>query len=192
MEIDVEKLSNERTNTAMRLLRERGIEAAWRSIGAETRLVGSCATGLLCRRRDIDLHVYTERLDAPASFRAVSMIRGVRRLEFRNLAGTDEDCLEWHAVMEFEGEEWTLDMIHIRRGSRYDGFFERVAERIRTSMTPEARRAILRLKFEAPEEERIPGIVFCQAVLSGGVRTSREFAEWRRMHSFEGVSEWMP
>ena len=37
MEIDVEKLSNERPNTAMRLLRARGIEAAWRSIAAATR-----------------------------------------------------------------------------------------------------------------------------------------------------------
>ena len=46
-----------------------------------------------------------------------------------------------------EGELWQMDMIHIQEGSRYDGYFERVAERISAVLTDEMRLAILKLKI---------------------------------------------
>ena len=48
-------------------------------------------------------------------------------------------------------------MIHIVSGSRYDGHFERVADRIAAALTPETRRTILQLKFETPDDEKIAG-----------------------------------
>ena len=48
-----------------------------------------------------------------------------------------------------------MDMIHIREGSRYDGYFEKVAQRISEIMTDEIRETILRLKYETPETEKI-------------------------------------
>lgn len=38
-------------------------------------------------------------------------------------------------------------------GSRYDGYFERVAERISAVLTDEMRLAILKLKYETPDTE---------------------------------------
>ncbi len=49
---------------------------------------------------------------------------------------------------------WQIDMIHILKGSRYDGYFERVAERIATVLTPETRNTILQLKYETPTPKR--------------------------------------
>ena len=67
-------------------------------------------------------------------------------------------------------------MIHIVRGSRYDGYFERVADRIAATLTPVTRRAILQLKYDTPDD----------------VRTYDAFAEWRRTHPLTGIVEWMP
>lgn len=89
-------------------------------------------------------------------------------------------------------EEWQIDMIQILRGSRYDGYFERVAERIRAVLTPETRLAILSLKDRAPAEARVPGIAFYRAVIGDGVRTWPEFEHWLRQHPLSGILEWMP
>lgn len=89
-------------------------------------------------------------------------------------------------------EEWQIDMIQILRGSRYDGYFERVAERIRAVLTPETRLAILSLKDRAPAEARVPGIAFYRAVIGDGVRTWPEFEHWLRRHPLSGILEWMP
>lgn len=43
-----------------------------------------------------------------------------------------------------------MDMIHIRRGSAYDGFAERMASRIGAVLTEETRDAILRLNTKPP------------------------------------------
>lgn len=75
---------------------------------------------------------------------------------YGNLADTVEECPEWHACYEDEaGEEGTIDMIRIRRGSRYDGYFERMADCVCEVKTDEMRKAILRLKFETPATEKI-------------------------------------
>lgn len=71
------------------------------------------------------------------------------------MLATEERCLEWHAWYEDqEGELWQLDMIHIEKGSRYDGYFEEVARRISAALTDETREAILRLKWETLDTEK--------------------------------------
>jgi hypothetical protein len=106
---------------------------------------------------------------------------------------TEERCVEWHAwCLDADGESWQLDMIHIERGSLYDGYMEKVAARIGEALTPERKLAILRLKFDTPDAEKIPGIEYCQAVIRDGVETYDEFVEWRKANSFAGVVQWMP
>ena len=91
-----------------------------------------------------------------------------------------------------ENELWQMDMIHIREGSRYDGYFEKVAQRISEIMTDEIRETILRLKYETPETEKIIGVEYYQAVIRDGVRDYSGFKEWRKQHPVTGVVEWMP
>ena len=153
------------------------------------------ATGLLMKHRDIDFHIYTDKLDATESFKAISRIcvnPNVIRLEYRNLAATDEACLEWHVWYNLDGEEWQIDMIQILRGSQFDGYFEHVAERIKAALTPERRRTILELKYLTPSEEHIAGIEYYQAVIADGVRTYVQFTAWRKEHPMTGINQWCP
>ncbi len=57
-----------------------------------------------------------------------------RRLSV-NLLYTVEACVRVAWYQDMVGELWQIDMIHIRKGSRYDGYFEKVAERISAVMT---------------------------------------------------------
>ena len=68
----------------------------------------------------------------------------------------------------------------------------RRAERIIAALTDPMREAILRLKFETPDELQIKGIEYYQAVIRDGVRTWEEFAAWRERHPVEGIVAWMP
>ncbi len=189
-------LAAENQRTAWRIIRNSGVLRAWESIGAEIRLVGSLRTGLLTRHRDIDLHIYTPELNPAESFRAVGLFASnpaVCGCTFRNLADTEEACLEWHAAYRAgDHTEWQLDMIQIRKGSRYDGFFERVAERITALLTPESRKTIRNLKYITPETEHIMGIEYCRAVIEGGVKSWEEFRQWRQSHPGEGIMDWCP
>ena len=72
------------------------------------------------------------------------------------------------------------------------GDVDRVADRRAAALTPEAREAILRLKFETPDEEHIPGIAYYRAVLAGGVRSYAEFMAWLQEHPVDGIVAWMP
>lgn len=54
------------------------------------------------------------------------------------------------------------------------------------------RNTILRLKWETPEEEKIAGIEYYQAVIRDGVRDYDSFMKWRMGHPLTGVVEWMP
>lgn len=168
----------------------------WQDAGATINLVGSLKTGLLVKHRDIDFHIYTECLDIADSFSVMTKLAQhprIKRIEYGNLIDTDEKCIEWHAWYEDECKNlWQLDMIHIEKGSTYDGYFEKVAERISALLTEDTRQAILRLKYETPETEKIMGILYYKAVIQGGVRTYTEFAEWIKSNPTDGVIEWMP
>lgn len=181
---------------AREIIRETGVVAIWESIGAEVREVGSLSTGLLVKHRDIDFHVYSAPLRPYDSFQAMARLAerdGIRKVEYVNLLDTEERCIEWHAWYEdVDGETWQLDMIHILKGSRYDGYFERMTERIREVLTDETRDAILRLKYETPGEVKIAGVEYYQAVLEDGVRRFDELLEWKERHPGSGIIEWMP
>ena len=168
----------------------------WARIGVEVHPVGSVRMGLLAKHRDLDFHLYSDPVDVAADFAVMGELAArpeIEWVQFGNLLQTEEACVEWHAgYRDEQGELWQIDLIHILRGSRYDGYFERVADRIAAVLTDETREAILRLKFETPDALKIPGIEYCRAVLEGGVRTWPEFAAWRQQHPTEGIVAWMP
>lgn len=193
---DLLRLAELRQARARRVVESSGILTAWNAIGAEPVPVGSLRTGLLINHRDIDFHIYTGELNPEESLRAVGRIcanPAVTGMEFRNLAATEECCFEFHVSLRDErGDLWRIDMIQIRRGSKYDGFFEAVADRILAVLTPETKRTILALKCAAPASARIMGIEYCHAVLEGGVRSWPEFIAWRAMNPVSGILMWRP
>ena len=194
--MNILELAKRNQQKAWEIIEDTRIVRIWEGMGAKVNLVGSLRTGLLMKHRDIDFHIYTSPLDLSASFRAMAELAentSVKKIEYTNLLHTAEACIEWHAwYKDMEGELWQMDMIHIQEGSRYDGYFERVAERISAVLTDEMRLAILKLKYETPDTEKIMGVEYYQAVIQDGVRSYPEFEEWRRLHPAVGVVEWMP
>ena len=181
------ELAEANRREAQAVIGQLDLAGRWRAVGVEPRLVGSLRMGLLGKHRDIDFHVYSDPVSAAADFRMMGELAGehpqVRSVEYRNLLDTDEACLEWHLGYENPqtGHLWQVDMIHILKGSRYDGFFEAMADRVCAALTEETRAAVLRLKCEEPEgEEKVPGVEYYEAVLCGGVRDYAGFSEWRR------------
>ena len=191
-----EAIADRNRQRAWQVVDELNLVKIWEAAGARVNPVGSLATGLLAKHLDIDFHIYSSPLRMEESFAAMAQLAAdpaVGRIECRNLLATDEACVEWHATYrDRDGDEWQLDMIHIVRGSRYDGYFERVADRIAATLTPVTRRAILQLKYDTPDDVKIAGIEYYVAVLRDGVRTYDAFAEWRRTHPLTGIVEWMP
>lgn len=189
-------LSGSNQQRAWNIIRRLDIMKIWADAGAEAHVVGSLAMGLMMTHRDIDIHVYSSPLTVEGSFAAMAKLAvnaAIKKIECRNLLDTDEACIEWHAWYDDgDGEPWQIDIIHILKGSRYDGFFERMAERIKAALTDETRLAILRLKAETPEDVHIMGVEYYQAVLRGGVRTMADFIRWRQEHPVTGIVEWMP
>lgn len=194
--MNILELAKRNQQKAWEIIEDTRIVRIWEGIGAKVNLVGSLRTGLLMKHRDIDFHIYTSPLDLSASFRVMAELAenmSIKKIEYTNLLHTAEACIEWHAwYKNMEGELWQMDMIHIQEGSRYDGYFERVAERISAVLTDEMRLAILKLKYETPDTEKIMGVEYYQAVIQDGVRSYPEFEEWRRLHPAVGVVEWVP
>ena len=193
---ELTKIAAANQQRAREVIRDSGLEAAWRSVGAEPNLVGSLRTGLLMTHRDIDFHIYSSPLRVADSFAAMARLAEnprIRRIEYGNLLDAQDQCLEWHAWYADADERlWQIDMIHMPRGSAWDGYFERVADRISAVLTDETRRAVLQIKYDTPDEVKIAGIEYYVAVLRDGVRTYDAFAEWRRTHPLTGIVEWMP
>ena len=192
---NIELIAKDKFEKALLVIEKSGVCEAWKSIGATVNQVGSMAMGLLMKHRDIDFHIYTEKLDIAESFEVIKKIcvnPAVTRLEYRNLADTEEACLEFHIWFMLDDEEWQIDMIQILKGSQFDGYFERVAQRIKAVLTPETRRAILELKYLTPEDEHIMGIEYYQAVIADGIRTYPEFLQWRKKHPANGIVNWYP
>ena len=182
--------------SARRIVTDLQIEKLWGEIGAEINLVGSLKSGLLCKHRDIDFHVYTEKVTIAESFSVILKIcknPQVKKFWFKNLLNTGEDCLEWHLTyLDDNGKDWQIDIIHMPKGSRYDGYFENFANRLCEIMTEEERLAILRLKYETPDCEKIAGVEYYRAVIEGGIRTFEDFSSWREENRLEGILDWMP
>ncbi|MDE7090288.1 MAG: phosphoglycerate mutase family protein [Bacteroidales bacterium] len=193
---DILALAEANQRKAMAIIERLDIPGLWQSVGAEARLVGSLKMGLLMKHRDIDFHIYSAPLRLEDSFQAMSRLTAhpeIRKIECINLMHTEEACIEWHATYEDADRDlWQIDLIHILKGSRYDGYFERMAERITARLTPATRQTILQLKYETPDEEKIMGVEYYRAVLEGGVSDYAGFQAYRAAHPVEGILEWMP
>jgi len=189
---DLFKLSEQLHGEALRVMRETGVVEAWESVGATVNVVGSVRNGLIIKNRDIDLHVYTDDPMTERSRTAISRLRGVRDVRFTDLLDTEEECLEWHAAYDAaDGRTWQLDMIHIRRGSQFDGAIERTTDAVIARLTPETREAILRIKHDAPDGVKTPGIEVYYAALELGARTYADFAAWKRTAPAIDLRRWL-
>lgn len=194
--MDIYELAKKNQQTAWKVLEDTRIIPAWERIGATVHLVGSLKSGVLAKSKDIDLHIYTDRLDIPQSFSVVQELAerlSLKEIQYKNLIHTEEECIEWHALYEDEEmNTWKFDMIHIRKGSKYDGVVERVTAAIINRLTPEIRKIILQIKFDVPDGVMIPGIEIYYAVFEGGVRSYKEFEQWRKSHPLINSLDWLP
>ena len=87
---------------------------------------------------------------------------------------------------------WKFDMIHIRKGSKYDGVVEKVTAAITNQLTPEIKNTILQIKFDVPDGIQIPGIEIYHAVFVGGVRNYEELEQWRKTNPLTNSLDWLP
>lgn len=191
--IEIAQINQQR---AHEIIQELNLIPLWASINVEAHLVGSLRMGLLMKHLDIDLHLYSDPVSLADDFRIIARLaqnHRIKQIEYANLLDTEEACLEWHLHYEDPlNQMWQIDMIHILKGSRYDGYFEQMADRIVTALIDETRHTILQLKYETPESEKIMGIEYYQAVLRDGVKNYAEFETWRRQHPITGIITWMP
>jgi len=193
---DFNKVAIKNQQKAKEIIDKINIIDIWKSINADIRLVGSLRMGLLMKNKDIDFHIYSKPLDVSDSFQAMSKLSActaIKRIECINLVNTDESCIEWHAwYLDSNNEMWQIDMIHILSGSKYDGYFENMADRILEVLTPETKNTILSLKFNTPDAEKIMGVEYYKAVIQDGIRTYSDFMHWRTLHPVNGIMEWIP
>lgn len=192
--MDILELAARNQQAAQKIVKESGIIQAWENIGATVHLVGSLKSGLMMKNIDVDMHIYTEKLDIAESFSVIQKLAEklpLREIIYRNGIHTEEECIEWH--MLYEGAiNCKFDMIHIRKGSKYDGTVEKVTEAIIKQLTPEIRQTILQIKYEVPDNVLIPGIEIYQAVFSGKVRNYKELEKWRKAHPLTNSLDWLP
>ena len=195
-DMDILELALHNQQTAWNILEHTGIIPAWERIGATVHLVGSLKSGLLAKSRDIDLHIYTDTLNIADSFSVMQELAerlSLKEVQFKNLIQTEEECIEWHAIYEDEnGKTWKFDMIHIRKGSKYDGVIEKITAAITNRLTPEIKQTILQIKFDVPDGVQIPSIEIYHAVFVGGVRKSEELEQWRKTNPLTNSLDWLP
>ena len=194
--MNIFELAEQNQRTAWKILEDTRIIPSWESIGATVNIVGSLKTGLMMKSRDIDLHIYTEEVSIPASFSVIRELAerlSLREIQYGNLIDTEEECIEWHALYEDKGTDiWKFDMIHIRKGSKYDGTVERTTDAITKKLTPEIRKTILQIKYDVPDGVMIPGIEIYHAVFSGNVKTYEELEQWRKTNPLTDSLGWLP
>ena len=190
------EISERNQNKAFAIIDELKIIDCWIIFGAVANQVGSLRTGLLMKNLDIDFHIYSDSFSITESFGAVALIaqnQKIRNISYTNLLDTEEQCLEWHLhYLDDENNEWKIDFIHILKGSRYEGYFENVADRIKTVMTPEQKLTILSIKNDAPADLKIKGIEIYQAVIRDNVKNFTDFLQWRNNNYTDKIIEWMP
>ncbi|MDE7382005.1 MAG: phosphoglycerate mutase family protein [Muribaculaceae bacterium] len=180
---------------AHKVFQESGIAEIWKNKGCRVNLIGSLRMGLLASHRDIDLHVYSKNITEECSFAIASQIAkmsGVTEIKCINGLHTDEHCIAWHIYYKFEDEIWQFDVIHIEEGTEYDGFFERMADRIVNIMTPGHKETILKLKFETPEGKDYHGVEYYEAVIADGIDNMKSFEEWIVEHRKKPHYYWIP
>jgi len=190
---EIARLNQER---AFEIIESSRIVSLWESVGAEINLVGSLKTGLLMSHKDVDFHIYSSPLSIADSFSVVAKLAenpSVVRIEYTNLIDTEEECIEWHArYKDKDSEVWQIDMIHMRKGSKYDGWFEKVADRIDTVITEKQRETVLKLKYETPADTKIQGTEYYIAVMDHGITEYADLVKWRENYTPAESYGWIP
>ncbi len=74
-------------------------------------------------------------------------------------------------------------------GSKYDGFVENVTDSIINKLTPETKKTILQIKYDIPDDIKIPSIEIYQAVLSNKISSYKEFIQWRESNALTNTME---
>lgn len=194
IQISDRALSNQRK--AGEVLKESGIAEMWAAAGCRVNLVGSLRMGLLASHRDIDLHVYSSGITIESSFAIAAKIANnpnVTEIRCINGLHTDEHCVAWHILYKADdGAIWQFDIIHIEEDTEYDGYFERMADRIVAVMTPDQRTVILRLKFETPSGKDYHGVEYYEAVIADGITDMTGFENWVTEHRKKAPYYWIP
>lgn len=193
-DINYDTLAQKQKRRAFEIISDTRLIDVWQQAGARVNLIGSLEIGVLAKHRDIDFHIYTDRLNVKQSFAIIAEIcanPAIKKCEFSNLAQTDEKCFEWHLYYEdAEHKLWQIDLIQILSGSQYDGYFENVAKTIKQAMTEEMRQTILKLKFETPDDMKISGIEYYKAVIQDDIKSYDDFLNWRTKQNFNGIIKW--
>lgn len=193
---EYELLALQNQQRAYGILEELKLTELWENGGCKVHLVGSLAMGLLVKHLDIDLHVYSSGMTEESSFAMVAQLAkhpSIGEIRCVNGLHTDEHCISWHIqYQDTDGRLWQIDIIHIEAGTRYDGYFETMAQRINAILTTEQRDTILRLKYETPDSEEIHGVEYYQAVIEGNVRTLEELRDWVAAARKSPGEYWMP
>lgn len=193
---EYELFAQKNQERAWKVLRDLGLIEFWERSGCRVNLIGSLKMGLLVKHRDIDLHVYSKNLTEEKSFLIVSRLSKFPRIkEIRCINGlfTDEHCIAWHLQYEDEANElWQIDIIHIEESSQYDGYFERMADRIMQVMTTEHKETIMKLKFETPDNKDFHGVEYYEAVIADGVTSMQDFENWVEQRRKKPMYYWIP
>lgn len=192
---EIKELALANQERAKNVLQESGIAETWERHGCHVNLVGSLHMGLLASHRDIDLHVYSKGITEESSFAIAAQIAKVPNVsEIKCINGlhTDEHCIAWHIFYKYKDEIWQFDIIHIEEGSEYDGYFERMADRIVEVMTQEQKDTILRLKFETPVGKDYHGVEYYEAVIADGITEMPDFENWITAHRKKPSYYWIP
>lgn len=193
--MDILQLAKQNRETAHKILEESELIRLWGVFHGEVYIVGSLKTDLLIHK-DIDIHVYTNEVSIEDSFAVMSKLAerlNLSQIHYANGIDTEEECIEWHATFkDHNGDDWKLDLIHIRKGSKFDGIVEHATEVIGDKLTPEIRETILQIKYDMPKDALIPGIEVYHGVFEGKVKTYQELLSWRETNPLNNSLEWLP
>lgn len=194
--MDILEVAQHNQQTVWNILENTGIIPAWERIGATVHLVGSLKSGLLAKNKDIDLHIYTDKLNIAESFSVMQELAErlpLKEVQYKNLIHTEEECIEWHAIYEDKDmNTCKFDMIHIRKGSKYDGVVEKVTAAIMNRLTPKVKKTILQIKFDVPDNVQISGIEIYHAVFVGEVSNYKELEQYRKTNPLTNSLDWLP
>ena len=193
---EIKVLTQRNQEKAKDILTNSNIIGILENAGLRVNIIGSLRMGLLVNHKDIDLHVYSSDITIEKSFSIMSSIAAIPNIvETRciNGLGTQEKCVEWHFYYRDNDDNmWQIDIIHIENGSQYDGYFEKMADRIIELISPQQKDTILKLKYLSNIEGDIHGSEIYEAVMSEGIADFKELKDWVKSRRKKEPYFWMP
>ncbi|MDD4068634.1 MAG: phosphoglycerate mutase family protein, partial [Bacteroidales bacterium] len=92
--MDTLKIAERNCNYALEVLDRTGLITAWEKIGATVNIVGSLKSGLMIKNMEMDLHIYTDKVDIGESFSVMQKLAeslSLREINYINLIDTEEE-----------------------------------------------------------------------------------------------------